>query len=109
MLAVRLGSHVAFSHTTAARLQGIPVPLARKLDPRIHVSVAAPARAPHANGLVGHQLARVQTQQLAGSQVTTAAQTWRDLGAILPIPDLVAAGDHIIHRRSPMASLASRS
>ncbi len=106
MLAVRLADHVAFSHATAAQLLGIPVPIARKLDRRIHVSVAAPARAPHATGLVGHQLARLQTQTIAGLRVTIAAQTWRDLGATLSVPDLVAAGDHIIHRRSPLAGRA---
>ncbi|HEY8911932.1 hypothetical protein [Lacisediminihabitans sp.] len=106
LLQRRLPDHAFFSHTTAAVLAGIPVPLSCETDPALHVSVVDPTRAPHARGLAGHRL-RIEEIDIAvrgGIRLTSAARTWCDLADILTLPDLVAAGDHIIHWRQPLAT-----
>lgn len=106
LLQRRMPDHAFFSHTTAALLVGIPVPLAWEADSVLHVAVKDPVRAPHARGLVGHRL-RIEHGEISrrgGIRLTTAARTWCDLADMLTLPDLVAAGDHIIHWRQPLAT-----
>ncbi|TDN91763.1 hypothetical protein [Microbacterium sp. BK668] len=87
-----------FSHQTAALICGVPLPQAA-LD-AVHVSVLAPARAPAGRGVRGHQLApelvRVRTHR--GLPVASPSSTWVQLGAVLDVPDLVAAGDALVLR-----------
>lgn len=98
---------VVLSHTTAAQLHGIPVPLAWAKDERVHVCVEPPRRAPHAQGLIGHRLPAVEGDiiDLHGSAATSAVRTWIDLGSILSLTALVAAGDFVIHHRLPLATV----
>ena len=96
-----------FSHRTAALLLGMPLPWAMKNVNELDVAVAAPARAPHASGLRGHEL-EVQPGQIVTSRGilhTSAARTWCDLASILPLYDLVAAGDYLIQRQLPIATV----
>lgn len=106
LFAVRMPPHTFFSHTTAALLMGAPLPLDLELDPRVHVSVAAPASSPHAHGVVGHRLAvrRNDIAMTRGLRHTAAARTWCDLAGMLTLDDLVAVGDYFIHHRSPFTS-----
>jgi very-short-patch-repair endonuclease len=95
-----------FSHSTAAKLHGIPLPSRLAQNDPIHVSVPAPSRAPHAARVMGHML-QVESQdvtEIAGLRVTTPVRTWLDLGTMLSLHDLVAAGDHLIHWRLPQAT-----
>lgn len=94
----------AFSHTTAARLFGVPLPLWTPAD--IHVSVRAPGRAPAVRGFVGHQLHRWETAQVAGLPVTTPEQTWLDLASLLSAAELVVAADFLVGRNTALTSLA---
>jgi len=94
------------SHATAAKLHGIPLPYRLHTDARTHISVPAPARAPHARGIRGHML-QIESHELTvldGLNVTTPIRTWLDLGTMLSLHDLVAAGDYLIHWRTPLAS-----
>lgn len=105
--ALRMPVDAFFSHETAARLWGIPVPgpADATLAP-VHIALPDPARAPHATGIRGHRL-QIEPHELTtrfGLRVTTAARTWLDL-AHLRLGDLVAAGDFVIHRRAPLATL----
>ena len=107
LFALRLSRDVVFSHSTAARLLGIPVPLALERTLDVHATVAPPSRAPHARGLLGHRR-RFLTGDIAavrGLSVTSAARTWIDLASELPLGALVAAGDFIINWRLPLASI----
>lgn len=86
-----------FSHTTAAVLWGLPLPLLADTLP--HVSV--PGRAPRMTGLHGHQidsrLSRVVRHPVLGVPLTDPATTWAMLGGVLRHPyDLVAAGDAVV-------------
>lgn len=51
----RKGPPAVISHATAAALRRLPLPL-RFQNEAIHVTVAAPARAPHGRGIVGHSM-----------------------------------------------------
>lgn len=102
----RMPSTAFISHVTAAKLHGIPLPFRLKQDERTHISVPAPARAPHANGVLGHML-QIESHELTvheGLSVTTLIRTWLDLGTMLSLHDLVAAGDHLIYWRLPQAT-----
>ena len=94
------------SHTTAARLHGIPLPPWLEQD-YVDVSVPAPDRAPHAQGLRGHRLTLGDGDLVTadGMRITSPARTWFDLGTILRVEDLVAAGDRLLDQRAPLATV----
>lgn len=105
----RMPETAFFSHVTAARILGIPLPWAVESETLLHIAVPSPARAPHAAGLRGHKL-RVGPRDVVvwsgGMRVTSPLRTWLDLGGIVPLLDLVAAGDYLIHWRGPLVSRA---
>jgi hypothetical protein len=105
----RLGPRIHFSHATAALLVGAPIPVTAISDV-LHVTVAAPARAPHARGIVGHsrQIFPTDVVTTAGVRHSSPARMWCELGG-LTIPDLVALGDALIQQPRPMASIADLS
>jgi len=105
MLAARIPRGF-FSHTTAAVILGIPLPWHLKNSSVVDVAIAAPARAPHATGLRGHELGihPGQVQKTRGVPHTSPARTWCDLASVLSLYDLVAAGDFLIQRQLPLAT-----
>lgn len=106
MFALRMPGTALFSHVTAALLLGAPVPFELERDTRVHISMPAPARAPHARGIVGHRLDLAEEDVSATDRVrrTSAARTWCDLAQQLSLLDLVALGDYLIHWRRPLAT-----
>lgn len=104
---LRLAPESFFSHSTAARLHGIPLPYELAQGPLLHLSFPAPHRAPHAAGIAGHSL-QVEPHDLMtlpnGLRATTPLRTWFDLAHPLGLLDLVAAGDALIHWRRPLVS-----
>ena len=71
------------------------------------MGVFAPATAPVGRGIRGHvlQLEPQNVSVLHGLRVVSPAQLWCELGAILPLSDLVAAGDFLVHHRDPLVSV----
>lgn len=109
MFAARLPSDAFFSHSTAARLHGIPLPLRHERMVSLHVSVPAPARAPHAKGLLGHSRFVAPDDVMVtpdGIRVSSPTRTFCEMGGALALPDLVAAVDHLIRRDAPLVSAA---
>ena len=104
--AARLPRNAVFSHLTAARLLGIPLPWRLERSGDIHISYPAPARAPHAAGLRGHRLTLKPGDVVSrgGLSLTSPVRTWLDLAGLLDVPELVAAGDHLVHWRLPLSS-----
>lgn len=101
-----------FSHSTAALLNGVPLPLALEAAPRLHVSVIAGSAQPRVRGVVGHQLdpSRTRIVDVGGMRMTDAATTWCQLATMVGLDDLIAAGDFLItgrpgSRRSPVATI----
>lgn len=106
LFAVRLEPTAFFSHVSAARIWSAPLPPDLRDDRWVDVSVPAPRRAPHADGLLGHAVS-IEPRDIVthrGVRVTSPGRTWRDLGRVLGVPDLVAVGDHLIHHRLPLVS-----
>src|SRR3954454_24066297 len=53
---MRMKEGQAFSHATAARLHGIPLPRQLEVDLPLHVCAVMPAPAPQTKSVVGHRL-----------------------------------------------------
>jgi hypothetical protein len=100
-LARRLAPGQFFSHLSAARLWGIPLPGHFEHPERasIHLSVHSPGRAPRVTGVRGHRIApeRCPVVDLEGLPTAAPANTWAMLGGLgLSPSELVAAGDHLV-------------
>lgn len=95
-----------FCSITAALLYRVPLPLRLEQSLLLHVGVPAPARAARVEGVVGHkfQIEDSDIRDWHGLRVTTPERTWCDLATTLSVPDLVAAGDYLIHWELPLAS-----
>lgn len=97
--APRLRGSQFFSHTTAAALWDLPLPGYALRD--LHVAADRPAREPRSVGVIGHRL-RMDGADLAlrhGLPVPSAAETWAQLGGMVPLDALVAAVDAVLTRR----------
>lgn len=103
-----------FSHLTAARLWGCPLPHPFSETEPLHVSTIAPARAPRGVGIIGHQANTPGAALRQGLPVSDPVSTWLSLATLLSLDDLVAVGDHLIldpvvqdpHESRPHTNLA---
>lgn len=115
ILAVTPGGVI--SHSTAAKLWGIPLPPWLTASFAIHVSKVATKSPPWRTGVTGHHT-RFKTGEIIrfkGLTVTSPLRTWLDLAALLTVDELVAAGDYLVcehsrifgPRRVPLVTLAT--
>jgi hypothetical protein len=97
-----------FSHLTAARLLGLPLPWRLQDSSLLHVTSKLPRRAPRARGVVGHHAEpkRVHGATVEGLRITSAIQTWCDLATVLSVRELIVIGDALVRRKQPLATLA---
>ncbi|MCS0499516.1 hypothetical protein [Protaetiibacter mangrovi] len=97
-----------FCGPTAALLWGLPLPRRLELGEPLHVGLPHGQRATRLAGTAGHHFVITASEltMLDGMPITTPARTWCDLAPYLSLEDLVAAGDRVIWRRAPLASLA---
>ncbi len=104
VFAVALPDGVAFSHLTAARLLGIPLPMAVEQEiSSLDVMCRSTATRIRRTGCLGHRgLELRDTVQHSGVRVTGLADTWIDLGEVmdrgLGLDDLIVAGDYVAGR-----------
>lgn len=100
-------NNAVFTHVTAARLHGLPLPLELERRWAIDVSFPAPFRAPDIRGVRGHRLTGldVSVAQRFGLPVTNLTRTWCDLSSLVELPDLVVLGDAIIYHRRRRATV----
>ena len=100
-----------------------PVPWGKKSGPHfsepgrfLHLSRQGGGTLPRRRGVAGHRL-KVRDgdlMEIGGLRLTSVSRTWVDLGSVLPVDDLIVAGDAIIseHARNfgepkrPMVPLA---
>lgn len=87
-----------FSHTTAAVLHGMWLPLERERSTILDVSVVKPVRAPRDRGVRGHHLVLRPglVRAVLGLPVAGAVDTWCQLATQLAFEDLVAAGEGLL-------------
>lgn len=103
--AARMPEHQFFSHGTALRLIGAPVP--SLFADEVHVAAHRPAREPRTRGITGH---RLQTRDRAvrvvrGLRVEDPIRAWRQAGATWNAMSLTQAGDFLIAGPRPLASI----
>ena len=101
MFAPRLRPGQLFSHLTAARLWGIPLPLELERSTLVHVASVSGTRV-RARGAVGHVVPEAAARFVEELPVVSPAQTWCHLAVLVPREYLVAAGDYLLSgRRMP--------
>lgn len=94
-----------FSHTTAARLHGLPVPA--RLGKELHVSAIQPVRAPRIPGVTAHHIrsSRATVTSLDGIRVASPEAAWISLAPLLTLNELVVVGDALLRRQQPLSDL----
>jgi len=92
--APRMAAGHYFSHITAARLWGCPMP--KRFGPTELLHVSNPSRATRCAGVVGHLSSRTTTFTRSGLPVSDPVSAWLEVAALLSVDDLVAVGDHLI-------------
>ena len=103
--ASRMPSHQFFCHITAAQIHGLPVPSRLLHDPTPHVGVITPARPPRSAGAIGHRFERAHVVDVRGYRVLSAVETWCSLAPHLSEDELIAMGDALTRRESPIATI----
>lgn len=89
----------AFSHTTAATVWGVPLPLIHEHALELHVTTFDDDRAMRRLGVVGHRCigwTPSSIEAIHGVPVTAPELTWIALGSLLALDDLVVAGDALV-------------
>ena len=104
--AVHMADDEFFSHVTAAKLYGIPLPRQLEDLPTIQVSVHEPAFPPRLRGVVGHRLSvPIAPRTRKGIRMVSPSRTFTQLAAVLSHDDLVIAGDFPVGRKNPLCTL----
>ncbi len=95
------------SHLSAAVLWGFPLPASLARAVVVHLTVQPDQRAVRRKNVVGHQQSLEPQEIVHGTRVrcTSALRTWFDLAGMLDLDDLVTAGDFLLRRRHPLATL----
>lgn len=92
-IALTLTPSAAFSHSTAASLLGLPTPTSELA----HVTVPSKNLRGSRRAVAWH-VANVSAIGVQGLPCTNPLRTWLDLGAVLELPELVAATDCLLRR-----------
>lgn len=101
----RLPLDAFFCGITAARLIGVPLPHLLERSPIMYVGVPAPRPIPTGRNVSGHRYRQPEITVRNGLRISSPTQVWKQLGRILPVIDLVAAGDFLIHWRNPLTTI----
>ena len=105
----RRGRPVIFSHVTAARLYRMPLPWRLENRAALDVAALSPAHAPQGAGVIGHRLngGSIAVREIHGIPVPGPVNVWLQLGALLSVDDLIIAGDALVRRKLPLATVDS--
>lgn len=90
----------AISERSAAALYGVPLPASLELQ-TLHITVPPGGCHVDRPGVVSHRrhLPPEQVHHIVNVSLTSPERTWVDLGAVLTLPRLVAAGDYLLGQR----------
>lgn len=86
-----------FSHTTAARVHGMPLPRRLEND-AIHLASPTATNRMRRCGVVGHRI-KANVVEVEGLRVESRADTFIHLASILTLDELVAVGDWLVSKR----------
>lgn len=111
-IAASIGVPFAFSHCTAARILGWPVPWAAEVSGDIHVMTTTTVGQIRTSGFVGHRGLEIRDVVMVHRlPVVAPAHTWADLGELvgpgLPyfFDDIIASGDQALNAGCTTAQL----
>ncbi|MFD1720815.1 DUF559 domain-containing protein [Amnibacterium endophyticum] len=92
-----------FSHTTAALLHGMWLPLVVEQRTEVHVAVRPGQRQPRGRGVRGHLLVDRPglVTEVQGLPVARAEEAWCQLATVLGLDDLVIAGESLLAKGRP--------
>ncbi|PRY68854.1 hypothetical protein B0I08_10359 [Glaciihabitans tibetensis] len=104
--ATRIPPDASFSHLTAARLLGFPLPARFDSDQRLHIATPPPLRSLRGHGVRGHKLALGPSEvvRVRDIPLTSAARTWVDLAKGVSTEELIVLGDFLLWRRHPLST-----
>jgi hypothetical protein len=85
-----------FSHTTAARVLGLPLPRRFGDDAPIHVTTPGVTSGMRRRGVIGHVTGHAEVTVHRGLRVTTPVSTWLALGTMLSVVELTVVGDVLV-------------
>ena len=96
-----------FTHVTAARLYGLPLPWSLETRKALDVAASPPAFAPQGDGVIGHLLqdGKLPGIVLDGFPVPHVLDVWAQLACVLSPDELIAAGDGMVTRKHPLTTL----
>lgn len=105
--ASRMSGGQFFSHATAAKLHGLPLPPRLEHESMLHVSAPGLDHAPRARGIVGHRADSSTTRSttVAGLPVGEPVWTWCQLSTVLSLEELIVMGDALVRRQRPFATM----
>ncbi|WJY01465.1 hypothetical protein [Curtobacterium sp. 458] len=86
-----------FSHLTAARLWGAPLPRAEQDDHRVHVTTVGTLRM-RRPGVISHRAVSADVRVLNGRRLSSPAAAWFECAGLLDRTALIAVGDHLVGR-----------
>lgn len=97
--ALRLQAGQVFSHMTAVRLHGLPLPHPFQEELDLHVSATSPAHAPTTRGVAGHRL-RIDPPvvDVGGLPVVRMDEAWAQMAPLLTVDELIELGDAVLWR-----------
>lgn len=98
----------AFSHVTAARLYGIPLPHRLEREASLDVATTGDTR-PRRRGVNGHRVELGDIRRVESLPVVAPERCWLQLAPRLSVDDLIIAGDHLVRRRAPSSTLLALS
>lgn len=95
-----------FSHATAARAHGIPLPWRLEAEP-LHVTAVLPDGRPRGRGVHGHAVAPELARFVivGGLRVSHPVEAWCELATTLTLRELIAIGDALVRRQHPLATM----
>ncbi len=92
---VPFGPKAWASHTTAARVLGVPIPAI----PGEHVTVLERRERRSRSDVSCHQTSDALIVRVSGTRVSAPQQLFIELASMLTLIDLVVVGDHLVRRR----------
>jgi very-short-patch-repair endonuclease len=86
---------------------GVPLPGKLEVESTLHVAVPHPVRAPEGRGVIGHKVRLMgdDVKTWNGLRVSSPERLWCELAPLLTLPQLVAAGDYLVHHRYPLTTI----
>ncbi len=100
-------SGFAFSHITAARIYGMPLPdrIGQRIE--LDVGVTSTTQPPRRSGVIGHRIRVGEIRAIGGLPVVAPETAWMQLAGQLTVDELIEAGDFLVRRKRPLSTAAA--